>query len=156
MCAVQSTVLIVLRLSAYLVSRVATADFHPHLVLSQFNILLRHFRSSPFPLSWQHAGSSILSTQISQHWLMLLSQIAKTITCNTSLSDYHYMVISVLKTHAPCIKNREVTYRTYKNINAELKLEKGIGKAKPHFWCVFKSFKSIISGVVQPLGDFFM
>ena len=32
---------------------------------------------------------------------------------------------------------------------------KGLGKAKLHFWGVFKSFKSIISGVIQPLGDFF-
>ena len=34
-------------------------------------------------------------------------------------------------------------------------LFKGIGKAKSHFWGIFKSFKSIISGVIQPLGDFF-
>ena len=46
-------------------------------------------------------------------------KFAKTITCNTSLSDYHYMVVSVLKKHAPCIKNREVTYRTFKNLNAD-------------------------------------
>ena len=32
---------------------------------------------------------------------------------------------------------------------------KGPGKAKRHFWGVFKSFKSIISGVTQPLGIFF-
>ena len=32
---------------------------------------------------------------------------------------------------------------------------KGIGKAKSHFWGIFKSFKSIISGVIQPLGDLF-
>ena len=44
---------------------------------------------------------------------------AKTLTCNTSLSDYHYMVVSVLKKHAPLIKNREVTYRTYKTLNAD-------------------------------------
>ena len=29
------------------------------------------------------------------------------------------MVVSVLKKHAPCIKNREVTYRTFKNLNAD-------------------------------------
>ena len=46
-------------------------------------------------------------------------KFAKTLTCNTSLSDYHYMVVSVLKKHAPCIKNREVTYRTYKTLNAD-------------------------------------
>ena len=34
-------------------------------------------------------------------------KFAKTITCNTSLSDYHYMVVSVLKKHAPCIKKTE-------------------------------------------------
>ena len=33
---------------------------------------------------------------------------------------------------------------------------KGLGKAKRHFWGVFKSFKSIILGVTQPLGIFFM
>ena len=44
-------------------------------------------------------------------------KFAKTITCNTSLSDYHYMVVSVLKKHAPCIKNREV--RIYKPLNAD-------------------------------------
>ena len=32
---------------------------------------------------------------------------------------------------------------------------KGIGKAKSHFGGIFKSFKSIMSGVIQPLGDFF-
>ena len=32
---------------------------------------------------------------------------------------------------------------------------KGLGKAKRHFWGVFKSFKSIILGVTQPLGIFF-
>ena len=32
---------------------------------------------------------------------------------------------------------------------------KGIGKAKSHFLGIFKSFKSIISGVIQLLGYFF-
>ena len=32
---------------------------------------------------------------------------------------------------------------------------RGIGKAKSHFLGIFKSLKSIISGVIQPLGDFF-
>ena len=31
---------------------------------------------------------------------------------------------------------------------------KGIGKAKSHFWGILKSLKSIISDVIQPLGDF--
>ena len=31
-------------------------------------------------------------------------KFAKTLTCNTSLSDNHDMVVSVLKKHAPCIK----------------------------------------------------
>ena len=34
---------------------------------------------------------------------------AKTITCNTSLGDYHYMAVSVLKNMRAYIKNREVT-----------------------------------------------
>ena len=47
------------------------------------------------------------------------NKFAKTIACNTGLSDHHYMVASALKKHAPCVKNTDTTYRSYRNLNVD-------------------------------------
>ena len=47
------------------------------------------------------------------------NKFAKTIACNTGLSDHHYMVASALKKHAPCVKNTDITYRSYRNLNVD-------------------------------------
>ena len=36
-----------------------------------------------------------------------------------------------------------------------VRVVRGIGEAKSHFGGIFKSFKSIISDVIQPLGEVF-
>ena len=46
-------------------------------------------------------------------------KFAKTITLSTGLSDHHNMVVGTLKRHAPSIQNREITYRSYKNLDAD-------------------------------------
>ena len=47
------------------------------------------------------------------------NKFAKTIACNTGLSDHHYLVASVLKKHDPCVKNTDITYRSYRNLNVD-------------------------------------
>ena len=53
-------------------------------------------------------------------------------------------------------KKNRISWGTFWFQIEEYERVKGLGKAKLHFWGVFKSFKSIIAGVIQPLGDFFM
>ena len=63
--------------------------------------------------------------------------------------EFSFWKLSVLRIYK---KNFRLSL---KNILILKTAVKGLGKAKRHFWGVFKSFKSIISGVTQPLGNFF-
>ena len=81
-------------------------------------------------------------------------KLSKTIRCNTSLSDHHYMAIGVLKRHASCVKNRYITYRSYINLNAEA-LERDVEQIPfsvcsifddidDSYWAFNKLFKEVV------------